>query len=460
MGNAFDLFSRRLSSGRLSASTWSLRCLFRDRAQADRLDPFDNKDSTRSLSILIICQYFYPENFGVNAVAAGLALRGHKVTVLTGMPNYPSGVFADGYGGWKLVRETYKNVSVIRVPIVARGRNSRIRLALNYFSYAVNASLLAPFVLGDAPDVILVYQLSPVMIAIPALVVKLITRTKILLWVQDIWPDSLVATGAITNRMIIGTVRKLVRLIYHSSSIIAVQSTQFLDFIRPLTRQTEDLIRYLPNTAEDYYRPIDAPLEAPERKLFRSGFNIVFAGNFGVAQDFDMLLAAINRLRERKDIQWVFIGQGRRRSWFEERIQDLGLSDTVQLLGPFPPEEMPALFSIADVLLVSLRDEKVFSLTVPSKLQSYLACGRPILAAVSGECADIIVAAEAGLVTPPNDPEGLARSALAMAQLSRDQLNTMAKSGLEYHQREFSRDRIFEILEDWLLEISRPPAPT
>src|ERR1022692_1890047 len=176
----------------------------------------------RPLSVLIVSQYFSPEIFGVNALVAELQERGHNVTVLTGMPNYPSGVFADGYGGWKVQRETWKGASVIRIPILARGQNSRLRLALNYLSYAVNASILAPFVVKSRPDVILVYQVSPATMALPAIVMKLIAGSKILLWVQDIWPESLVATGAVKNPMVLGTVGLMVRLVYRCASVIAV----------------------------------------------------------------------------------------------------------------------------------------------------------------------------------------------------------------------------------------------
>ena len=193
----------------------------------------------RPLSVLIVCQYFSPENFGVNAIVAELQQRGHSVTVLTGMPNYPSGVFVEGYGGWKVRRETWNGAMVIRVPIIARGRSSRLKLALNYLSYAINASILAPFLVKTRPDVILVYQLSPVTMALPAIVLKLIKGSKVLLWVQDIWPESLRATGIVKNPLIVGSVKFVVRLIYRDSSIIAVQSRRFIDFIRPLATAGE-----------------------------------------------------------------------------------------------------------------------------------------------------------------------------------------------------------------------------
>ena len=412
----------------------------------------------RQISVLVVSQYFSPEAFGVNALVAELQERGHSVTVLTGMPNYPSGVFADGYGGWKVQRETWKNASVIRIPIFARGQNSRFRLAMNYLSFAINASILAPFVVKSSPDVILVYQMSPVTMALPAIAVKLFTRSKILLWVQDIWPESLTATGAVKSRFILGSLRLLVKLIYGCSSVIAVQSRQFVDSIRELAPPASD-IRYLPNTADRFYRPVEVPFDAPERKLFRPGFNILFAGNLGLAQDLETVLSAIGHLKDRKDIQWVFMGDGRQRAWLENQIQKQDLGDNVQVLGSFPPEKMPLFFAIVDVLLITLRDESIFSLTVPSKLQTYLACGRPVLGAISGEAANILTGSGAGLAVSPSEPERLAQMALSMAQMPKERLDAFGKAALEYDRREFNRDQWMDRLEGWLRELSDHPVP-
>ena len=409
----------------------------------------------RPLSVLVVCQYFSPENFGVNAIVAELQQRGHSVTVLTGMPNYPSGVFVDGYGGWKVRRETWNGAIVIRVPIIARGRSSRLKLALNYLSYAINASILAPFLVKTRPDVILVYQLSPVTMAVPAIVLKLIKGSKVLLWVQDIWPESLRATGIVKNPLIVGSVKFVVRLIYRNSSIIAVQSRRFIDFIRPLATPASD-IRYLPNTADRFYRPVEVAPDAPERKFFRPGFNILFAGNLGSAQGLETVLGAIVRLKDHKNIQWIFVGDGRCRGWLEYQVREHGLADNVQILGAFPPERMPYFFALADVLLLSLRDERIFSLTVPSKLQTYLACGRPVLGAISGEAASILSTASAGLTAPPDAPERLAEMALTMSQMPREQLKALGDAALEYQRREFDRDHWLDHLENWLRELSEP----
>ncbi|ACF03071.1 glycosyl transferase group 1 [Rhodopseudomonas palustris TIE-1] len=412
-------------------------------------------ENSRSLSILIVSQYFFPENFGINAIAAELAQRGHRVTVLTGMPNYPSGEFFPGYGGVGIRRETYESVDVIRVPLLARGRNSRLKLALNYLSFAISAGLFAPVLVRRRPDVILVYQLSPAILALPAMILRMIGGTRLLLWVQDLWPESLTATGMIRSQAILAALRAFVRRMYRASSIIAVQSVRFIDFIRPLAPANAD-IRYLPNTADALYRPTEVAADDPSRRLFKPGFNILFAGNLGLAQDLENVIEAIDRLKARREIRWTFAGDGVRRGWLEQQIAARGLADNVQVIGPFPPEQMPKLFAIADALLLSLRDDPIFSLTVPSKLQSYLACGRPVLASISGEAAEILKASGAGFAARPGDADGLAGIVTALADSSPAQRQAMARAALDYHLREYDREVWIGRLESWLLELAPP----
>ena len=168
------------------------------------------------------------------------------------------------------------------------------------------------------------------------------------------------------------------------------------------------------------------------------------------------MLGAIVRLKDHKNIQWIFVGDGRCRGWLERQVREHGLADNVQILGAFPPERMPYFFALADVLLLSLRDDLIFSLTVPSKLQTYLACGRPVLGAISGEAASILSTASAGLTAPPDAPERLAEMALTMSQMPREQLKALGDAALEYQRREFDRDHWLDHLENWLRELSEP----
>jgi glycosyltransferase involved in cell wall biosynthesis len=404
------------------------------------------------MKVLIVTQYFWPEVFGINDLAIGLKERGHAVTVLTGMPNYPSGRFFPGYGFFSPGQETYKGISVLRVPLFPRGQGRRWRLALNFFSFALFASLLAPFRCRKEIDVILVFEPSPVTVGIPAIVLKKLRGPPIMFWVQDLWPESLSATGATESRWILGMVESLVRLIYRQCDRILVQSEAFRTPIERLGVKREQ-IGYFPNSAEPFYRPLFLEREAPECSQLPAGFRIVFGGNIGTAQSFETILDAADRLKEVRDIQWIILGDGRMYSWVHDEVRRRGLESTVHLLGRFPAEVMPRYFALADVLLVTLRKQPIFALTIPSKVQSYLACGKPIIAALSGEGARVVQDAGAGLTPAPEDARALADAVLTMYRMPEDARRAMGLRGRSYFETHFERALLLERLDRWMSEV-------
>lgn len=403
-------------------------------------------EHSRKLNILIISQYFWPENFRINDVAAGLIERGHAVTVLTGKPNYPAGKFFPGYGFFTHVRDTYRGVAVKRVPLLPRGRGS-LRLVLNYISFALCATLLGPFRCRDNYDAILVYEPSPVTVGLPALWFKRLRRAPVFFWVQDLWPESLSATGAVRSRAILRWVEKLVRFIYGGCDRILVQSRAFRQPVAALGVE-QGRILYYPNSAEPYYQPVPAgPRWAaglPE------GFVVMFAGNIGAAQDFETILRAAERLKDNREIHWVVLGDGRMRAWVERTVVERGLSSHFHLLGQYPVEDMSRFFSMADAMLVTLKKEPIFALTIPSKIQSYLACGRPIVAALDGEGAQIVREAGAGVTPPAEDPAALAEAVLALARMDRQEREAMGARGRRYFEQNFQRDMLIDRLIEWL----------
>ncbi len=243
---------------------------------------------------------------------------------------------------------------------------------------------------------IFVYEPSPITVALPGILLGRIKRAPVLLWVQDLWPESLAATGAVHSDRFLRTVSWLVRFIYHGCDRILVQSRGFVPRVLALGVPAEKVV-YFPNWAESVYRYVEVEASAPERRELPAGFCILFAGNIGSAQSFETIVDAATRLHECREIHWVVVGDGHRRAWLEERVRALGLERQLHVLGPRPVEAMPRYFSLADALLVSLRRDPAFALTVPTKLQSYLACGRPVLAALDGEGARIVEEAQAGL---------------------------------------------------------------
>ena len=388
----------------------------------------------------MLSQYFWPENFRINDVVAGLASRGHEVTVYTGLPNYPTGALFEGYGFFGPFQQKHGNAEVRRVPLIPRGKGGGLRLALNYLSHAFMATLLAPF--QPKCDVILVFEPSPMTIGIPARALRAMKGAPLLFWVQDLWPESLSATGAVRSPLLLGLVERLIRWIYRGCDRVLVQSEAFIASVEAHGVPRER-IRYLPNSAEAFYRKLP-----PEP---HSGFRVMYAGNIGAAQDFPTILAAAERSR---DVEWIIAGDGRLREWVESEVRKRGLTN-VQLLGQRPAEDMPRLFAQADVLLATLRREPIFAYTIPSKIQSYLACGRPVIAALEGEGGRIIREAGAGWAVPPEDPAALAEAVLAASRASRSELDAMGSRGEAWFREHFEREKLLSRLEGFLQEAGK-----
>lgn len=404
------------------------------------------------MKILIVTQYFWPESFRINDLAVGLNEKGHQVTVLTGIPNYPDGHFFQGYGFFKNVRQDYHGVKVMRSPLVPRGKGGGFRLALNYFSFAFFASILTPFFCRRKFDLIFVYEPSPITVGLPALVLKKLKSAPIMFWMQDLWPESLSATGAVRSEKILKMVDMLVRFIYRGCDLILVQSRAFIE---PIKRQGGDPDRtlYFPNSAEEIYQPIMLEKDAPERAVMPEGFCVTFAGNIGAAQDFGTILNAAELLKDHTEINWVIIGDGRMLPWVKSQVIKRNLMQTVHLLGRHPVEAMPRYFSLADALLVTLRKEPIFELTIPSKIQSYLACAKPIIAALDGEGARIIKEADAGLTCPAENPEALAKAVLTLYNMPQSERQVMGTRGRTYFNSHFEHKMLLDRLEIWMEEL-------
>lgn len=406
------------------------------------------------MRILVITQYFWPENFPINDFASGLQDKGHDVEVLTGIPNYPQGRIFQGYSAFGPTKDTFKEMVVHRVPLVPRGNGSRIRLALNFVSFAVMASIFSPLYCRKRYDIIFVYEPSPITVALPAIVLKMFKSAPIVFWMQDLWPESLSATGAIRSKAVLNIAELLVRLIYKGCDYIFAQSKAFIPSIIQLGGDP-DRIFYYPNSAAPLYRPMLLAADAAERSLVPDGFRVVFAGNIGAAQDFNTILSAAEMLTSHKDIHWIILGNGRMSSWVEAEIYKRGLSDTVHLLGRHPVEAMPRFFALAGALLVTLKKEPIFALTIPSKIQSYLACGKPIIAALDGEGARTIDEAGAGLTCPAQNPTALSRAVLNVYEMAQGERDVMGAKGRKYFESHFEREMLLDRLIGLLSQLKK-----
>ena len=408
------------------------------------------------MNILVLSHYFWPESFRINDVVQGLAERGHQVCVYTGLPNYPGGKYFEGYGFFGPLSERFGKVPVRRAPLIPRGAGGGIRLGLNYASHALFATALAPWLVRGSFDAILVYEPSPMTIGIPARALRALKRAPVLFWVQDLWPESLTAAGAVRNRLLLAAANRLVRWIYRGCDRVLVQSRAFIPSVEahgvPRGR-----IRYLPNSAEAFYRRVPASPGDAEARELPAGFRVMFAGNIGAAQDFATIVAAADLLRERKDIHWVILGDGRMRAWVEEQVRARALQSNFHLLGQRPAQSMPRYFAHADVLLATLRREPIFAYTIPSKLQSYLACGKPVVVALEGEGGRIVQESGAGWSVPPENPRALADAVLAASGMSIAERETMGNRGETFFREHFEREKLLSRLEAELAEAVRAP---
>ncbi|WP_166359126.1 glycosyltransferase family 4 protein [Pseudomonas akapageensis] len=408
--------------------------------------------SDEKLRVLVVTQYFWPENMRINDLVRDFSAKGHDVTVLTGLPNYPEGEVFEAYRSNPGEFQSYAGAKVIRVPLIPRGKRA-IRLVLNYLSFFLMASTLGVFKLrGKKFDAIFVYAVSPIMAAIPAVVIGRLKRAPVFVWVLDLWPETLKAVNVIHAPKLLGLVGNLVSWIYNRTDYLLLQSHGFFENVRKYCTKeiAAERLVYFPSWAEDDFSA-PASLGAALIEHDPSVFTVVFAGNLGEAQDFPAVLDAAQALQGQVAVRWVIVGDGRMSEWLEEQVRSRGL-DNVYLLGRHPLESMPGLFAQADALLVSLRTNEVFEKTIPGKVQAYLASGRPILAMINGEAARVIQESKAGFACDSGDAQGLAHITLKLAMTSADQRQQMGEAGRQYYHQQYSKPVLLARLENLFRE--------
>jgi colanic acid biosynthesis glycosyl transferase WcaI len=403
--------------------------------------------------VLLITQYFYPENFRVNELALALQNGGHEVVVLTGQPNYPSGRFFPGYSPLGPLQELYNGIEVVRVPIFPRRRARAWELALNYLSFALSATIFGLPRLRGSFDACIVFCPSPITAAIPAIIYRLVRRKPVALWVQDLWPESVFAVTHGEKRWLSALLSRLVRWIYRHVDQIWIQSPAYFRSVEAHGGAPER-IAYVPNWAEDLYdceRWTDVPAEPiPENSL-------VFAGSIGRAQGLEVLIdAAASMTQTAPSVHWVFVGDGTARHWLENEVRRRGLTDRVTLLPRRPPQDMPKILKAAAGLLITLRDEDVFAQTIPSKVQSCLAAGRPVIGVLSGESARIIEEAACGYVCPPRDPAALGTAIKELLSLPQQQREEFGRRGHSYYKAHFTQAQLMERIQTLLTQLAAP----
>lgn len=387
--------------------------------------------------ILIFTNHFFPENFKVNELAQLFNDEGHIVHVVTGLPNYPTGKVFEGYGLFKRAFEQKNsNFSVIRLPLIPRGNGSRIRLISNYLSYFLSTSIYTIYlaIFRRKYDVVFVHHTSPIFITIPPIFYRWLRGSKNILWDLDMWPDTLVALNVLKSKSAEALLEKVMTKVYHSYDHILLGSKSFLD--KAIQRVGDIKPAYFPNWAEQIFSSEEYTKPKIEPK-FPNGFKIMYAGNIGQAQDFENVFKAMKMLKD-EPVSWLFVGDGRQREWLEKNVNDEGLLSKVTFYGNQPLDLMPYFFSNADVMFLSLKDEVIFHKTVPAKLQAYMAFGKPVLAMISGEGAQIIKEAKGGFVAESGDYEALVNLVRCYIVLDSKSMEEMSSNNRMFYSDHFS----------------------
>lgn len=396
------------------------------------------------MKILIVTQYFWPENFKVNDLAIELVKRGHDVTVYTGLPNYPKGKFYDGYSFFKgPFREEYHGVKVVRCPIIPRGNGRGLQLIINFLFFGFFGSIMSLLQLGQKFDKIFVFEVSPIFCVLPAIIQKWKTKTPVFLWLTDLWPESLIATGVTKNELLLMPIKKFVEFSYRNIDRILTSSQGFIPRVTQYDIPDSKVL-FWPQWAENIFetKSYDNYVDV---KFPHGKFVILFAGNIGSAQDMPTLLKAAS-LVDDKEIHFVVLGDGVKREESEEFAKKMNLSN-VTFLGRKPLETMPYYYERSQVLYLSLIATDLFSITLPSKLQSYLASGKPVLASMDGEGADLIKTWNCGLSVPASSPDQLAKAIIELKNLDDLELSQMGKRSFHCYKELFDRDKLINQLE-------------
>lgn len=383
--------------------------------------------------ILLITQYFYPETFRVNDMACEWVKRGYKVTVLTGIPNYPMGKFFPGYDRKHRTREIWNGVNIIRIPLIARG-NSRNKLmnaagmAANYLSFVRSGRkwVKSKEAANLHADLVFTVEVSPMTQALIGIWYGKRYHVPTYLYVQDLWPENVETVTGIRNRAIIAPIDRMVDKIYRETDTIFTTSPSFVEAIvnrkHPVPRSK---VHYWPQYAEDFYRPMEPQkIEGIEDD---DCYKIAFTGNIGTAQGLDVLPKAAELLKDEK-VKFIIVGDGRYQAEFERQIKQFGVQDKFVMIPRVPAERVPEILSACDAGFISFNRTPLWENTIPAKLQSYMACGKAIIASASGETKRIISEAGCGICTAIGDAEALADGIRIMMKKDSVEMGRLART--------------------------------
>lgn len=406
--------------------------------------------------ILVVCQHFWPESFRINDITDYFLEKGYEIDVLCGRPNYPSGKLAEGYTLWNRHIEKYGNATVYRSFEIPRGDNSNLRIFLNYISFPVSSLFHVPRLMTKKYDGILIYQLSPVMMSIAGIIIGKIRRTETTMYVLDLWPENLFSVLDIKKPFL----RKIATIISHwyykRADKLVVLSGAMKEKLLQVTHKQEGQIAIIPQAAEKLYEASvhDKTLE----RRFKDTFNVVFTGNISPAQSFPTMIEAAEIIKEKgfDDIRWIIVGDGMSRKDVEKEVTSRGLDSVFTFEGHKPIYDIPKYTGIADVLVGCLVKSDLLEATIPAKVMSYIASGKPIVLAMDGEVQSLINEnIGCGYAANTEDAHALADNILKIYQTTPAERQIMGDKGKSYHFKHFERNILLKRLNDFIFNEGR-----
>lgn len=397
--------------------------------------------------ILVVAQYFYPEQFRINDICIEWVKRGYEVTVLTGIPNYPQGKYYEGYGLLKKRKEEFEGINIIRIPLVPRGNNSAM-LALNYLSFVASGFLWKTFTRVKA-DYVFIYEVSPMTQALPGIWYAKKMKKPCFTYVTDLWPENVEIVTGVKNRFFLNSIGSMVDYIYKNSNRIFTSSQSFVDAIHD-RGVSKSKIEFWPQYAEDHYLPLIKERVTVPEIVEDEYFNIIFAGNVGTAQGLG-ILPKVALLLQSKGIKVRFniVGDGRFKETLVQMVRENEVEDMFNFIEKQPATRISEFMAVCDATLISLSKSKVFSITLPAKTQSCLACGLPVIVSADGEIQDVIKKANAGVCSDAGDVDELAENIKRLVVMPADKLDEMSRNALAYYNLYFNKEKLLNRADEW-----------
>lgn len=400
------------------------------------------------MKILVICQHYWPEPYYLADVCEELVRRGHEVHVVTDVPNYPMGTIYPEYRHGKQRNQVRNGVRITRTFTIGRRHNILFRF-LNYYSYAISSTRCVKR-FSEAYDIVFTNQSSPVMMVRAAMAYAAKWGKKAVLYCMDLWPASLAAGGIKERSLIYRYYRKVSEKLYKKADSILITSKMFREYLETNFDIQDDRIHYFPQYADNCFE-----LSNSAAKKAKDTVDFMFAGNIGAAQSLDTVIRTADLMRNDSWLRWHIVGDGSELGHLKKLVHEMGLDGTVVFHGRKPAEEMPKYYAMADAMLVTLTKDPFISMTLPGKVQTYMAAGKPIIASADGEIPLVLREAECGYCAPAEDPEGLAKAVACF--LERGEWGELGKNARKYYQSHFTRERFMNSLEQVLREHATVP---